>query len=334
MWFDLTKTTALEAKKYQQYKRWQNFLYLFAVLTAAYLSFKILFPSQFFEFSFNNSSTKSNTVSFVNINNSGKLQNDLMKKDATLSFAASSPSLFSKALVQFELDKKSQKIDTGKIIVRKSYQAFFYPEGNPVEIETYLHTRSQQQFGDGSLVSYGNSIYVVNNNQVMPIDSSETFLALGYAWENVLSIDADLFSAYTKGSLLTLYSAHPNGTVFQTDTDKKYIIRNGKKYPLPSDFTATAAVRVSEKSFALSADCQLQKDVLTFRKYSCDLPLDRLQDIPGKDYLMTAEFSNDIQLQNIFVELKKDATIANLKLSLSNLIKRSKENYVPTISNQ
>ena len=333
MWFDLTKTTGLETKKYQQYKRWQNSLYLIAILAAAYLSFRILFPSQFFEFAFNNSAAKSNTVTFVSIDGNNKLQNGSLKTGENLSFTASSPSLFSKAEVQFELDKKSQKIDSGKIIVRKSYQAFFYPEGNPAEIEEYLRARSQQQFGDGSLVSYGNSIYVISNSQVMPIDSPETFVALGYAWENVSPIDADLFSAHTKGSLLTLYSVHPNGTVFQTDTDIKYIIKDGKKYILPIDFTATSAVQVSEKSFALSAECQPRKDTLTFRKYSCDLPLDQLQNIPGKDYIFASEFSNDIQLQTINIELKKDATIANLKLSLSNLIKRSKENYVPTISN-
>jgi len=332
MWFDLTKKVSLNKRDLKSYKVLQTSLYGLSFLTAAYLISMILFPSQFFEFSFNNSSAKSNTLTAVNINDSGKLKNGAVAVGENLSFTASSPSFFSKAVIQFELDKKSKAtdMDTSKVSVRKAYRSFFYPDADPTEIENYIQARSSQIFGDGSLASYGDSIYVISDGQAMPIDSPETFIALGYDWKNVMPIDADQFAIYTKGSLLTLYSAHPNGTVFQTDTDKKYIVKDAKKYLLPADFTTIAAVRVSEKSFEIAAGCQLQKNWLTLRKYDCSLPLDQLQNMPGKDYMFDSKFSNDIQLQAINVELKRDMTFSNFNLSLNNLLKRSKENYVPT----
>lgn len=332
--FDLTKQVTLAKRDYRLYRKLQAGLYVLALIAAVYFSFRILFPSKYFSFDFNNPNANKNTATFVTVDGSDKLNKGSLTPDKKLSFTSSPVSAYSRAFIRFTMDKKSPGPGAGVVSVRKAYVAFFYPEGNIGKITDYLLSRKTQPFVDGTLVSNGNSIYVISGTQVFPIDSPETFMALGYRWEDVVPIDSDQFSNYTKGDLLTIYSAHPDGTVFQTEDGRLYVIKDGKKYSAPFDIKTASVVSVSEKSLESSVSCQTKKSVLTLRKYDCSILLDSLQDLPGKDYIFETSFDNQVQLDNIDIEFKKDATMKNLRLTLSNIFNGIRNNYVPTNTGQ
>ena len=79
-------------------------------------------------------------------------------------------------------------------------------------------------FSDGTLISYGDGVYIVSSSNVFPIDNPVTFEALGYNWESVIPASADEFSLYQKGKLVNIKAAHPNGTVFSDPENGEYYI--------------------------------------------------------------------------------------------------------------
>ena len=326
---DFTKEIALTGKNSRIYGSLRVFAYFSAVAVAVYGAFLILFPTQYFIFDFNRTNARSNNLTNVDLGKEGRFDNGRIDPDKGLGFIASTSGIFSHLETQFDLDRKSPALTSGKVTARKTHQAYFYPEGNPSEISDYLQARNPGRIEDGSLVAYGDSIYVISGEEVLPIDSPETFMALGYDWSAVTMIDADQFSLYEKGPLLSIFSAHPDGTVLASSDGTGYLIKGGKKYPLPdprkiSDFP----VQISRESSEISAGCELQKSALPIRRYFCAIPLAGFSGLFGKDYLLQADFGDDIQLENIKVEFRRDPTWDNLRFSAGLILKRAKENYV------
>lgn len=83
-------------------------------------------------------------------------------------------------------------------------------------------------FLDGTLLSYGGGVYAVEGEFVRPIDSPESFLAKGYAWEDVVEATEEEFSAYERGDIYGIERSHSSGTVFvDEDSNRHFLIDNG-----------------------------------------------------------------------------------------------------------
>ncbi len=331
MIFDLTPEIKLGAGLLKLYRFLRAGLFLFFLASGMYFLSLLFFPAQHFFFSMNNPKARSNTVAGVAIGGRPETSKGLVGENQKLDFTAPSSGFFSRARINFKLDRKSSAARSGKIILRKSFRAFLYPDGDPKEVADYLDRRASQTIGDGSLVSYGGTIYAISGNQILPVDSPETFLALGYDWETVIPVDGGLYSSYEKGPALAIHSAHPDGTVFLSDSQAYYLVKDGRKYPLAENFQhlPVVPVLVSERSLETKSECALQRKIFPFREYECLVPLAPFRGIYGKDYAAQAEFGNEIKIESIKVELKRDWTAENARISLDNIIRRSKENYVP-----
>lgn len=441
MRLDLTENIKLTEKDYKLYSVLQALLYLFAIIIAGFFAFNIFFPQASFYFSFNSIVGKKNTLinpqdeSFVPIKRGDISANN------KFSFYAPLSGNFSKAIVNFTLDKNSDEINTGSIKVQKSYAAFLYPTGAPIgfkngallkntndyyivsngelrkfttpaifsslgfpqdafievsqddlhynslgqQITTvsgypdnsifkindtfyilqnqmlyefasdaaYLSQYSPNQaiekdaafldyytlsediigFADGSLISYGNSIFIVSGNFIFPIDSPITFAQKGYDWDNVIRAGADEIALYKKTRIFTIASPHPAGTFFTTAEDKKYyVIQDNQKHLLPSENIANSwqkrnSIIVSEKSLNITANCLLQIDALSMRSYSCEIPIGNLQTLSGTDYEFSAEINNPIKLDSISVVFKKSLNTNNLRTTISEIFNGIRKNY-------
>lgn len=442
---DFTKEIILNEKYCKIYKILRAAIHLAALAAAFYFSFLVFFPSRYFTFSFLKPESSKNTI--VNPRNEAGEFAERGKVSAgkNLIFDAPLARNFSKAIVSFSLSEKSAPFDFGTLQLRKSYQAFFYPEGNPVgfkdgtllkdeennhylvsggtlrkfkdaslvsalgfpkdafveaikedlkynpsgEIistsknypdfslfrindeyyilsggklakfsseqafltnypanlaipkeEDFLNNypldeENQIGFGNGTLIVYGDSVYVIENKNIIPIDSVETFEALGYDWNDLIPAGADEFSLYKKGKLLTIEGAHPDGTVLaDAENGKSYLVENKTKRLLPTPAIARSRTRknpvlVSSESLAISASCQLQKNKLSRRTFSCEIPLGDFEKLKGKDYEFSANFGQDIKLDAIDVEFEKAPSFSNLKVALSDIVNQIKANYAP-----
>ncbi len=440
MLFDLTPEITLDKENQKKYLYARVILYVSALVFAFFAAFTIIFPTRYFSFSFLNPNSKSNTI--VNPRDETGNSPDRGKIMANNKFIFDATLLgnFSEAKIIFRLNKKSSEIDGEKISIRKSFQAFLYPEGSPfgfrdgallknlenyylvsngklrkfkdkntlsllgfstesfqeVSIEDlnynaqgnnisdtstypsnslfkinndfyilsdtkltkfisdkaylsqyyaeqaipktadflqkYPQDENQIGFADGSLIAYGESAYAVSGNESFPIDSIETFEAMGYRWEDLITVGGDEISFYTKDTLLDLAEVHPDGTIFSS-FDKKYITQDKEKHLLPSEKIASSwskinSIEVSDESISIFSECDFRKKYLFSRNYSCIASIDNLQNLLGKDYEFNVIFNSDIKVDSAEIQFKKSYTVANFKRFIANVIKNIKNSYV------
>jgi len=324
--FDLTPEVKLNLRERALYRRWRLFLYIFSILGASYLAYTILFPTAYFTFSFSNPSSTKNTIIAPRVN--GNLPEKGIIEKNELVFDAALLGNYSKAIIEFTLNKKSDGFAGGTVTIQKGYQAYFYPTGEEIN---YQPEKDANGIIDGSLVAYGESVYILSENFYFPIDSGETFLAQGYNWNDLQKISPDIIASYQKNKLFSLQSPHPNGTILSTDNGKKYLIKNGVKHPLTqgswNNLPARTPIAVSAESLTFSQSCDLKKANFGARKYICEMPLENFTNLSGMDYQFKNNFGQNIRIEEINVRFKKEFGLMSLKNTILDILRRVKNNY-------
>lgn len=192
-------------------------------------------------------------------------------------------------------------------------------------------------FSDGTPISYGISAYIASRGKIHPVNNPITFSSMGYNWEDVIAASGDEISMYEKEKLFTLDSPHPEGTVMVTrENSRWYRIESGQKRPLPTENIARSWLKinpilVAEESLALRENCRLNRDgkIGGYPAYSCLVPIEKFEHLPGKTYEFKFASSNDIDLEEIRINFEMSVTGKNFKNTVNNLMKQVKNNYVP-----
>jgi hypothetical protein len=443
MWFDLTQEVQLPEKKYMLYKKLQTMLYVVAFLLAIIMALRVIFDSQNFYSSLTNLDSNKNTLDLLQYQGTDSPTNGNIVAGSALYFDTVPVGTFSKAVIKFPQDNQSQKITTGEITIRKSHQAFLYPEGgslgfkdgtllknksayyivskgelrkfetstvsafgyplnafvevtteelqyNPagqlvedatvypesslfkIDSDYYILQNSQLKkftseyaflsqykavqaiqkdqtfftqyaladdvvgFSDGSLVSFGDSIYIISSGKYFPINNPETFIEKGYSWDDVIPAGSDEIALYEKTALFTIRRDHPNGTIFKTiESGKYFIVNNLKKQFLPSQnivdsWSNRSPILVSEKSLETTSQCAIKKSF--FGSYSCEIGIDNLQNLIGVNYEFIMKLNNDTTIADLNVSFKKDINRTNLMVFLRNIYNKITNKYVAKIT--
>jgi hypothetical protein len=167
-------------------------------------------------------------------------------------------------------------VPDGLLVKSKTNPRVFYIENNtkrPIESPAMLESRfswenlivtSQSDvdsipngramtFRDGSILSYGGTVYVVSDGMRRPIESAQAFLSLGFSWGNVRAVSKSELDAHPQGGLLRLGDWHPDGVLLQSPQDAMFVIDDGKRRYIPSplifesQFRWQEAVKVSSE---------------------------------------------------------------------------------------
>ncbi len=203
-------------------------------------------------------------------------------------------------------------------------------------LQGYPQNENLIGFADGSLIAYGESAYVASGNKAFPINNVITFEAMGYKWNDIIMIGGDEMSFYEKEKLLDISGAHPDGTIFlasdNTGQNKWYIIKDKKKYSLPTENIASSwskiePIKVSAESLISFSECSFGEKWFFSKTYSCKMAIDNLQNLLGKDYEFNVIFNEDIKVDIAELQFKKSYTISNLKRFAASVIKNIKNNY-------
>lgn len=336
MKIDLSEEAILDNKNWKIYARLRLALLILAVIFAAYAVFRTVFPSEYFSFSFANVNSLKNTITDMKLADGNFPDKGNVSANQPIVFYTSpfSPN-HSEAKISITLDKKSSPLETGKITARKSFKAFFYPDGEKLGLPEKPKVSDPR---DGTIATYGQSAYIISGEEVLPIDSEQTFAALGLNWNDAIATGADIISLYKKGKLVTMSSAHPNGTIFSiTENNELFLIKDGKKYSLPTlemakQWSNNEPVLVSENSLNAKEFCELKKDALSLRTYSCQISLENLAELLGKDFEFQLESGNNIKIDDVNITFKKTISSTNIKDTLSIIKKRILANYVSGIN--
>ncbi|KKP58870.1 MAG: hypothetical protein UR60_C0001G0028 [Candidatus Moranbacteria bacterium GW2011_GWF2_34_56] len=305
----------MKAKNSLQLNKKDKQIYIFAnifisllfLLFFIFMLIRTIFPSQFFTFSFANMNSLKNTIT------------EVTQKNDSLNFFASTPLEFShvKINIEFYDTNAETKIENGIIDIQKSHKVFFYPESAPLN--------NLENKEENILVSVDESVFIIGNQKKTPIDSTITFESLGYNWDNLNLNTADL-SSYEKQKLADISAAHPTGTILKTTEKSSYYFiedMTKKRILSPSVEKIKNPISVEEKSLLTHELCNLQKNTLSGKKYSCTATLSQLNEIIGKDYRFTIDnLPSDVKIKKIDLEFKKSINKDNFQFFLSELKKK------------
>ena len=90
-------------------------------------------------------------------------------------------------------------------------------------IDAYPLNENLIGFADGSLISYGVSVFIVSSGKILPVNNTITFSSMGYDWNDVIPASGDEISLYEKDKLFTISSPHPNGTVMKDEKRNHHV---------------------------------------------------------------------------------------------------------------
>ncbi len=271
-------------------------------------------------------------TAFVTINNITELNYNLLGEEITDPKNYPADTIFEIADFYYQLNSAGL---LNKFISTTAFHSQYDEKlaitKDPNFLKNYSITDNPIGFADGTLISYGTSVFIVSKNKIYPIGDPDIFINQGYAWNDIITVSGDEFSLYEKEKLFTLTSIHPDGTIFFTpDSAKWYQIKNGQKHELPSEKIANSwlqknPILVSAKSLAILGGCELQKDF--FGNYSCLISLNDQEDTAGKYYEFTFATKDNLKIDNLNVLYEKNMTIPNLKLALRTMILKIKARY-------
>jgi len=226
-----------------------------------------------------------------------------------------------------------------KFISQTAYQSYNLKNQaittSEVIFQLYPLAEKQLGFASGSLLSYGTSAFIVNNDLILPIGDALIFEAKGFKWDDLIKIGGDELSFYEKGKIFELDSPHPERTVFLTEeSNQYYLIFGAEKHLLPTKEIAIAwmkntPVLVSENSLEKISQCQLKKR-WGFRDkvYTCILDIADLNSLLGTDYQFSIKSKEAVDFSLVQVTLERNKNKANFKIFLADLIGKIKRHYV------
>jgi hypothetical protein len=101
--------------------------------------------------------------------------------------------------------------------------------------------------------------------------------------------------------------------------------------------TKQSPVNVSQKGLGISSGCQLQKNLWPLRTYSCRIPLENFQNLPGKDFrfettadLPAGRQGSEIKAETINARFIRDMNYENFLFSAGTFFNRIKNRYGTT----
>jgi hypothetical protein len=241
-------------------KKWQRIaigsriaLLLVFIAVATYISYAILFPSRTFEFFFRTPGAMKNTlVEPRNIN--GDIDKGNISANEISYFNTNLVGDFSHATVYLKLEKKSNQLDSGSINVRKSFRAFFFPQGEDMP------------FPDGTLLSVDNSYFIVSQGKLREFKNSQIMQTLGFSSQMFAEVLLQSLKTTPPGEEI-VQAQYPEGTYFFIDEDYYQLTEGSlKKFVSENAFLSRADVRQAIKATGdIFEKLPLSEEYLGFR---------------------------------------------------------------------
>lgn len=238
-----------------------------------------------------------------------------------------------------EIAKNKCQTTTPKVTVQKTYQAFLFPEGDPVtseeKLKEYLYANNTSSLPNGSLLHLKptDQVFLLSKGQKILFPGPEIFRAFGYSFDNLTDVDQATLDQFpdneNKNFLWTM--SHPDDTIFEAyPSHKIYLIADGQKHEIisgdilnnvwPNNFT----IGVNDLGAENIETCNLpalQNSQLTI---NCRFDNQLFSGTFGGYYQFTLEYPSDCTVSNIHVDtvtidVIPEKTLPTVKNSLQNV---------------
>lgn len=193
------------------------------LIGGAFFSFSVLFPPQSFFFDFHNSKAQNNTLVRPRNLAGESRDNGRIAQQETLVVNASAFGEYSTLDIFLAGEDDAEPLTNGAVSVRRSQQAFLYPEGDPAP------------FPDGSLLREGERFYhVAPNGTLKQFPSEDAVRNIGYDPSTFLPVSPEDLRFQRNGGIVSVASnTLPEGAFVRSD-GTYYLWNNGKLIPFVS----------------------------------------------------------------------------------------------------
>lgn len=193
-------------------------------------------------------------------------------------------------------------------------------------------------YPSGSLLAWGDGVFVMDGESPRPILGIDIFLSLGYSWDDVRPANDEEISLVPKGKFVDVSVPHPDGTVlFDTQENRYFLVEEGTKREIVGETVLRAwlgnrhPILVSSESLQTKASCALEEGLSPFSSYflECALPLETLKNFPGDTYEFSIDAPADTDIRRIDVSFETSISKNSLLRMLSKLKERVLSRYIP-----
>lgn len=192
-------------------------------------------------------------------------------------------------------------------------------------LSKYIVSETSLGYEDGTLASSDVSVFILSQGKSYPVQSAETFLTMGYNWDNLTPVTTDELGIYEKQKQFTSDSPHPDGTIFlDQKTNSYFLIENKFRRPITNEaviksYSKRKAVLASLEDSARKVSCNLKKNTSAIDLYFCKASVAELQSIIGNYYQVTADFTAQTNLNNLNITFSTQLSWPNMRDSLSKI---------------
>ncbi|HOW60400.1 MAG TPA: hypothetical protein P5548_02375 [Candidatus Moranbacteria bacterium] len=220
--FDLTEEIKLENYLRKKYLIAKFFLYLFFLIGTLFILNRIIFPLISFSLSFDNINSPKNTLDLSStMSQAEAIKKGFVKNNEDMIFTASPLGNFSYSTIKLKTSKDSENIEGTSIKIRRSYEAFFYPTGDPVG------------FRNGTLLFANGSYYIISGDALRKFSNNNIVEQLGYSKDSFLNVSLDDLKYNKNGADITDANIYPDDTFFNIG-DTYYQLKNRQLFPFVS----------------------------------------------------------------------------------------------------
>lgn len=202
------------------------------------------------------------------------------------------------------------------------------------------HTVSDEWIGypSGSLLAWGDGVYIMDHDSPRPVLGADIFLSLGYSWDDVRPVSDEEISLVQKGKFIDTSVPHPNGTVLLDTKENRYFLVQdetlreirgasllhlwlGKKHP----------ISVSSETFERDASCTPHDaSMFSADTIECLIPLENLANLSGDTYEVSFSFVKKTTLDRMDIIFESSLKEQTLLATFSKLKSRILSRYLPS----
>ncbi|HBP00874.1 MAG: hypothetical protein UY41_C0040G0003 [Candidatus Moranbacteria bacterium GW2011_GWE1_49_15] len=211
---DFTKNIELERSWHKKYVWIKSLSYAAFLAVMVFVSYKILFQTQTLTFDFANAKSSQNEITNTRDEN-GEAENGDLENEEELVFDAILLGDYSRISAAVALGEEEKSDFQGAVLLRKSYQSLFYPQGAPMG------------FRDGFLIKNGNDYFIVSDGKLRKFASVSLAESMGFPKESFLEADDEDLGYNPAGEEVANADTYPEGALFFVDGEGYYKMKNG-----------------------------------------------------------------------------------------------------------
>jgi hypothetical protein len=245
-------------------------------------------------------------------------------------------------------EKKSCFETAPKVQMEKTYQAFLFPDGDPItdegKMKEMLFLDNNSKYPNGSLLHLKptDEVFFISHGKRILFPGPEIFRAFGFSFENMIDVDKSALDQFPEADqdVLLWNQSHPDGTIFQSfPSHKLYLIASGKKHLiadkvlLDNAWKENYSIPVGDENSDNRLICEANIEDTANQKINCRFDSRQLISSLGKYYYFSIQFPekctvSDVHVKNAQINFIAEKSYTTIKDSLRNIFASILNRYI------